>query len=65
MIKTAEHHFYWPSRKRDVARLIGQCHTCQLVKQRMQNTSLYTLPFLNCSWQDVSVNFVLGFSNTA
>ena len=45
--------------------LVSVTHTCQLVKQRMQNTSLYTLPFLNCSWQDVSVNFVLGFSNTA
>ena len=61
-----EHHFYWPSLKRDVARLVGQCRTCQLTKQRKQNTSLYTLlPVPNCPWEDVSMDFVLGLSKTA
>ena len=57
-IEAVEHRFYWPSLKRDVARLVGQCRTCQLTKQRKQNTGLYTpFPVPNCLWQDVSMNF--------
>ena len=45
--------------------LISQCRTCQLAKQRKQNTVLYTpLPVLNCPWQDVSMDFVLGLPKT-
>ena len=35
-IEAVEHHFYWPSLKRDVARLVsqGQYRTCQLTKQQ-------------------------------
>ena len=40
-IDAVESLFYWPSLKRDVARLIGQCRTYQLAKQRKQNTCLY------------------------
>ena len=32
-INEVESLFYWPSLKQDVARLIGQCRTCQLAKQ--------------------------------
>ena len=31
-IKAVEHKFYWLSLKRDVAKIVGQCRTCQLVK---------------------------------
>ena len=65
-IEAVEHRFYWPSLKRDVARLVSQCRTCQLAKQRKQNTGLYTpLPVPNCPWQDVSMDFVLGLPKTA
>jgi len=36
-IEVVEYRFYWPSLKRDVAKLVGRCHTCQLAKQRKQN----------------------------
>jgi len=49
------------SLKRDVAKHVGRCHTCQLAIQQKQNTGLYTpLPVPNCPWQDISVYFVLG-----
>jgi len=41
-IETVDNLFYWPSLKKNVAKLIGQCHTCQLAKQRKHNTGLYT-----------------------
>ncbi|XP_072986675.1 uncharacterized protein [Typha latifolia] len=33
-IEKVERQFYWPSLKRDVAKLVGQCRTCQLAKHR-------------------------------
>ena len=33
-----EDRFYWPSLKRDVARVVSQCRTCQMSKAKRQNT---------------------------
>ena len=33
-IEAVEHRFYWPSLKRDVAKIVGQCCMCQLSKQQ-------------------------------
>ena len=64
-IALVEDKFYWPSLKRDVARIVAQCRTCQLVKAKKQNTGLYT-PLLvpHEPWKDVSMNFVLGLPRT-
>ena len=32
-IEAVEYQFYWPRLKRDVAKHVGRCHTCQLAKQ--------------------------------
>ena len=32
-IEAVESQFYWPSLKRDVARIVAQCHTCDSTKQ--------------------------------
>ena len=53
-IEEVERQFYWPGLKRGVAKIVGQCHTCQLAKHRKQNTGLYTpLPVPDRPWQDV------------
>lgn len=33
--------FHWRSLKKDVVRIVDQCRTCQLTKQRKQNADLY------------------------
>ena len=58
-IKEVECQFYWPSLKRGIDKIVGQCHTCQLAKHRKQNTGLYTpLLVLDHPWQDVSMDCV-------
>ena len=42
-IETVEHRFYWPSLKRDVAKIVSQCRTCQLAKQQKQMSDLTLL----------------------
>uniref|UniRef100_A0A2N9IA60 Reverse transcriptase n=1 Tax=Fagus sylvatica TaxID=28930 RepID=A0A2N9IA60_FAGSY len=64
-IEEVGRQFYWPSLKRDVAKIVGQCRTCQLAKHRKQNTGLYTpLPVPDRPWQNVSIDFVLGLPRT-
>ena len=64
-IKFVETQFFWTSLKRDVAHLVAQCRTCQLAKQRKQNTGMYTpLPVPIHPWEDVSMDFVLGLPRT-
>ena len=60
-IEEVERQFYWPGLKKGVAKIVGQCHTCQLAKHRKQNIGLYTpLPVLDRPWQDVSIDFILS-----
>jgi len=65
-IEEVERQFFWSSLKKDVAKLVGQCRTCQLAKHKKQNTCLYTpLPVPTCPWQDVSMDSVLELPRTA
>jgi len=32
-IEAIEHRLYWPSLKKDVTKIVGQCRACQLAKQ--------------------------------
>ena len=65
-IALVEDRFYWPSLKRDVARIVAQCRTCRIAKAKKQNTGLYTpLPVPHEPWKDDSMDFVLGLPRMA
>jgi hypothetical protein len=64
-IEKVERQFFWPSLKRDVAKIIGHCRQCQLAKHRKQNNGIYTTLLIpDKPWQDVSMDFVLGLPCT-
>jgi Integrase zinc binding domain len=57
--------FYWPKVMKDVNHYILRCRTCHLAKTKSQNSGLYT-PLLvpNATWEDVSMDFVMGLLRT-
>jgi hypothetical protein len=58
-------HFYWAKMRRDVERLVQRCVTCHKTKSKMKPYDLYTpYPIGNNPWKDISMNFVLGLSQT-
>jgi len=55
----------WLKLTHDVMYLVRSCRTCQIAKSHSQNTRLYTpLPVPKAPWEDVSLDFVLGLSQT-
>jgi len=40
-IEEVERQFYWPRLKKDVAKIVSICNTCQLAKQKRQHWSLH------------------------
>ena len=42
-IALVKDRFYWPSLKRDFARIVAQCRTSRIAKAKKQKTGLYTV----------------------
>jgi hypothetical protein len=58
-------HFFWPKMRRDVERYVSRCMTCNKAKSRLNPHGLYMpLPIPIVPWEDISMNFVLGFPRT-
>ncbi|XP_038680948.1 uncharacterized protein LOC119981878 [Tripterygium wilfordii] len=57
--------YFWPSLRKEVARFVESCRTCQLAKGSAMNAGLYLpLPILDGPWSCVSMDFVLGLPRT-
>jgi hypothetical protein len=58
-------HFFWPLMWRDVERYILRCTTCNKAKSRLNPHGLYMpLPNSRASWEDISMDFILGLPRT-
>jgi hypothetical protein len=48
-----------------VERLVRRCVTCHKAKSKLKPYGLYTpLPIANISWEDISMDFVVGLPQT-
>jgi hypothetical protein len=57
--------YYCPSMRSDVKNFVDRCKICQYSKGKQPNTGLYQpLPIPDMPWDDISMDFVLGFPRT-
>jgi hypothetical protein len=58
-------HFFWPWMRRDVERYVSRCTTWTKAKSRLNPHGLYMpLPIPRAPWEDISMDFILGFPRT-
>ena len=52
--------------KREIAKYVAECDTCQMVKASHLNVSgtLQPLPIPSWKWDDISMDFIVGLPNT-
>ncbi|GKV40242.1 hypothetical protein SLEP1_g47911 [Rubroshorea leprosula] len=58
--------FWWRNMKREIARFVSQCLTCQKVKAKHQRLlgKLQPLPILQWKWENITMDFVTGLPRT-
>jgi len=58
--------FFWPHMTKYVQRHCFRCISCLKAKSKTMSHGLYTpLPFASASWEDISMDFILGLPRTA
>jgi hypothetical protein len=60
-------HFWWTRMKREIAKYVSECDTCQRVKASHLKASgtLQPLPIPSWKWEDISMDFIVGLPNTS
>jgi len=57
---------FWPHMRKDVQRYCFRCISCLKVESKVMPHGLYTpFPVANASWEDISMDFILGLPRTA
>ncbi|GKV43664.1 hypothetical protein SLEP1_g50928 [Rubroshorea leprosula] len=58
--------FWWKSMKKDVAKYVSKCLTCQVVKveHRKPGGQLQPLPIPEWKWEAISMDFIVGLPKT-
>lgn len=64
--KDLRQNFWWSDMKREVAKYVSRCLTCQQVKIEHQRPAgeLQPLPIPEWKWEDIAMDFVVGLPRT-
>jgi hypothetical protein len=67
MYQDLRQNFWWTRMKREIAKYVSECDTCQRVKASHLRASgtLQPLPFPSWKWEDISMDFIVGLPNTS
>jgi hypothetical protein len=58
--------FWWNNMKREIAKFISECDTCQRVKAEHQNPTglMQPLPIPEWKWEEIGMDFITGLPKT-
>jgi IS30 family transposase len=58
--------FWWNNMKREIAKYVAECHTCQMVKAEHQSPAgpLKPLEILEWKWDEIGMDFIIGLPKT-
>jgi hypothetical protein len=58
--------FWWNNMKREIAKYVSECHTCQKVKAKHQSPAgkLQPLPIPMWKWEEIGMDFITGLPMT-
>jgi hypothetical protein len=67
MYQDLRQNFWWTRMKREIAKYVSECDTCQRVKTSHLKISgtLQPLPIPSWKWEDISMDFIVGLPNTS
>jgi hypothetical protein len=67
MYRDLKQNFWWTRMKREIARYVAECDTCQRIKASHLRVAGQLQPLLipSWKWEDVSMDFVVGLPTTS
>ena len=59
--------YWWTRMKREIAKYVSECDTCQRIKASRLKVAgtMQPLPIPSWKWEDLSVDFIVGLPNTS
>jgi hypothetical protein len=59
--------YWWTRMKREIAKYVSKCDTCQIIKASHLKVAgtLQPLPIPSWKWEDLSMDFIVGLPNTS
>jgi hypothetical protein len=59
--------YWWTRMKREIAKYISECDTCQRIKASHWKVAgpLQPLPIPSWKWEDICMDFIVGLPNTS
>ena len=67
MYQDLRQNFWWTRMKREIAKYVAECDTCQraIASHLKVAGTLQPLPILSLKWDDISMDFIVGLPNTS